>query len=98
MRFVNKKLRAKFCTILTTQNTAENNYNITSCISVVVHRLLKEIPLQAVRVPGGCSFQISRQSAHENGKFVSLTQRPPLHPRKYSWYSFLSEADSIPGP
>jgi hypothetical protein len=32
------------------------------------------------------------------GMFVSLTHRPPLTPRKYSWYSFLLEAESTPGP
>jgi len=35
----------------------------------------------------------------ENGdKVVSLTHRPFLLPRKYSWYSFLLEAGSSPGP
>jgi hypothetical protein len=41
--------------------------------------------------------QISRQSAHEGGKVVSPTHRPPLPPRKDSWYSFLLEAESTPG-
>jgi hypothetical protein len=41
---------------------------------------------------------ISTQSAHEGGKVVSLTHRPPLLPRKYPWYSFLLETESIPGP
>ena len=33
---------------------------------------------------------------HESGKVVSPTHRPPLPPRKCSWYSFLLEAESNP--
>jgi hypothetical protein len=44
------------------------------------------------------STRISTQSAHEVGKVVSPTHRPPLPPRKYSWYSFLLEAESTPEP
>jgi hypothetical protein len=54
-------------------------------------------PGQNLRVPWGCCSQISRQSAHEGGKTVSLTHQPLLPHRKYSWYSFLLQTVSTPG-
>ena len=47
------------------------------------------------RFPGSL---ISWQSAHEGGKVVSPTHRPPLPPSNYSWWSFLLQAESTPGP
>ena len=66
--------------------------------SFCISNIKLAIPVQAPMVPGGWDSQISRQSSHEDGKVVSPTHRPPLHTRKYSWYSFLLEAESTPGP
>ena len=62
----------------------------------ILRFIVKAIPGQTPRFPGWGS-QISRQVAHESGKFVRLTHRP-LPTKKYSWYSFLLEAESTPGP
>jgi len=35
--------------------------------------------------------------AQDGGKVVSFTHRPLFTPRKYSWYSFLLDAESTPG-
>jgi hypothetical protein len=34
----------------------------------------------------------------DGGEFVNLMSRPPFTPQEDSWYSFLLEAESIPGP
>jgi hypothetical protein len=59
------------------------------------------LPLQAWSGPEGSRklrFSDYMTTAQDGGKVVSLTHRPPLPPRKYSWYSFLLEAESTPRP
>jgi len=56
----------------------------------------KAITVQAWMGPEGS--KMLRLPAHEDGKVVSCTHWPPLPPRKYSWYSFLLEAESTPTP
>jgi hypothetical protein len=58
-------------------------------------------PLQAWSGPEGSRklrFPDFMTMAQDGGKVVSLTHRPLLPPRKYTWYSFLLEAESTPGP
>jgi len=59
------------------------------------------VQLQAWSGPDGSRklrFSGFMTTTQDGGKVVSLTHRPPLAPRKYTWYSFLLEAESTPGP
>ena len=58
-------------------------------------------PIAGPRCPEGSRklrFPDYVTMAQYGGKVVSLTHRPLFTPRKYSWYSFLLEAESTPGP
>ena len=69
--------------------------------TIVALQKAKQSPLQAWSGPEG-----SRKlrlpdfvtTAQDGGKVVSLTHRAAFTPRKYSWYSFVLEAESTPGP
>jgi hypothetical protein len=61
----------------------------------------KAAPLQVCSGPDGSRklrFPDYMRTAQDGGKVVSITHRPPLPPRKCSWYSLLLEAESTPGP
>jgi len=56
-------------------------------------------PITGPRCPEGSTklrFPDYVTIAQNDGKVVSLTHRSFLPPRKYSWYSFLLEAESSP--
>jgi len=75
---------------------ASNNYALTDKTTKG-----KPVPLQAWNGPEGSRklrFPDFMTTAQDGGKVASLTHRPPLPPRKCSWYSFLLEAESTPWP
>ena len=60
----------------------------------------KAVPLETCSDPEGSMKLRSPDfmtTAQDGGKVVSLTHRPPLPPRKCTWYSFLLESESTPG-
>jgi len=66
------------------------------------YALVKISPVTGLRCPEG-SRKLRLPDyvtmAQNGGKIVvSLTHRPLFTPRKYSWHSFLLEAESTPGP
>ena len=54
-------------------------------------------PGQAQRVLMKLSFPDFVTTAQDGGRLSAL-RTGRLYPRKYSWYSFLLEAESTPGP
>jgi hypothetical protein len=62
----------------------------------------KAIPVPGLEGPYGCEtsrpphFVDNRLT--DGGEVVSLTRRPPFTAQGDSWYSFLLEAESTPGP
>jgi hypothetical protein len=70
----------------------------TRCFELQCHRtIIVDGPGQPLGLQAVKASRIYTEPTHEGGKVVSRTHRPPLPPRKYSWYPFLLEADSTPG-
>jgi hypothetical protein len=67
----------------------------------VVKRGKKAIPIAGRGGPQGCEMSrlpyILDNRLTDGGRAVSLTLRPHFT-QEYSWYSFLLEAESRPGP
>ena len=58
-------------------------------------------PITGPKFPEGCTrlrFPDYVTMAQNGGQVISLTHRPLFTPRKYTWYSFLLEAESNPRP
>jgi hypothetical protein len=71
----------------------------TYCLFCVVLCIVCVYMCTVLLPPGGYPIAVNKCIiSHEGGKFASPTHRPPLSLRKYSWYSFLLEAESTPGP
>jgi hypothetical protein len=61
----------------------------------------KAVPLQAWSGPEGSRklrFPDFMKMAQDSAMVVSLAHRPSFTPRKYTWFSFLLEAELTPGP
>jgi hypothetical protein len=74
--------------------------SVTAQQICLVQKNVKAVLLEAWTGPEGSRklrFPNFVTKAQDGGKVVSLTHRPPLTPKKYSWYSFMLEAESTPG-
>jgi hypothetical protein len=63
--------------------------------------ILVKVKGNAISVPGCETLRPPHfldNGLTDGGEVVSLTPRPPITSQKDSWYSFLLEAESTPGP
>ena len=81
-------------------NINNNNNNIIIIIIIIIIIKLNQSHYRP-EVPRGFQ-EVNVPRLRDNGpgwwQVVSQTHRPLFTPKKYSWYSFLLEAESTPGP
>jgi hypothetical protein len=76
-----------FASFMRTDGRMDRGYFVLRSIdgwSYPITGLERPLGLQEFEAP-----RISRQSAYDGGKVTSPTHRPPLHPSRYPWRSFL---------
>jgi hypothetical protein len=63
-----------------TQLTTVDLIGLYTVYRIYLGKAIPYRPRKALRAPGGRGSQVFRHSAHEGGKGVSPTHRPPLPP------------------
>jgi hypothetical protein len=99
---LNPQMNVRFCKCCDYFLTCKTFMNVSrkSC-TVWVHLNVKAIPLQALTGPEGYrSLRLPDFKTIGTSRWQGCQPYAPaaLTPRKYSWYSFLLEAESTPGP
>jgi len=79
-------------------------WDVCTLLGKQAHYIVREgkaVQLQAWGGPEGSRklrFPDFMTTTQDVGKVISRMHWPPLPPRKYTWYTFLLDAESTPGP
>jgi hypothetical protein len=68
-------------------------YNVKGKVNLSLYRPWRPLGLRVVETPTFSDIRLT-----DGGKVVSITRWPHFIPQEDSWYSFLLEAESTPGP
>jgi hypothetical protein len=90
---------------------SNRNFKLISCgqqhivtcqVTVDAFCIDKSVSVTGREDPLGCErsrlAHLEDKRLTDAGEVVSLTRLPPFTPQEDSWYSFLLEAESTPGP